>query len=55
MKTEYFVLIYFALYVVSVISAYNWGWHSGHDIHHNDNNNGPFEGPPPSGPTHLWR
>lgn len=50
------VLAIVGLIIVIAIHAYNMGWQSGHDVHHDDSiHNVPRDVPPPKGPPTLYQ
>jgi hypothetical protein len=40
------------LAIAAYIQAYNWGWQAGHDVHHEEPNNGPRNEKPPE--PRMW-
>ncbi len=41
MSNEFLLGIAALLAIAAYIQAYNWGWHAGHDVHHDEQVHGP--------------
>ena len=55
--SELAMALFGLFFLASLIASYNMGWHSGHDIHHDDKQeaeDGPPTSPPPTDSA-LWR
>jgi hypothetical protein len=41
MTDQFLIALVVVFIIAGYIQAYQWGWHNGHDIHHDDEEHGP--------------